>query len=591
MTNSDQYHSETEFISHYVQNAPQIAWFLGAGTSRTAGMPTATDITWDLKKRYYCLQENQNIKSHDLNNIAVKNRIQTYLESKGFPALWSTEEYSFYFKLTFREDYASQQKYLSTQLSPENISLNIGHRALAALIESGLTKMVFTTNFDNVLEAAFATVAEKNLSAYHLEGSYAALEALNAERFPIYSKLHGDFRYQSVKNIAADLLNNDKQIEKCFIAASNRFGMVVSGYSGRDANVMAMFRSALEQPNPFPHGLFWTTAELSSVSDSVHDLVAYAREKNVRAEILETGTFDIMLSKIWRQIPSPSAKLNDKVRTAKAKPVCIPRSPKGVKYPMLRTNALQICGLPDSCGSIECQPAVRFGELNEIFGNSRPDAIITCSDKILFWGNSDKLIQLFGANRVKSVSSYSLSEAALSDSDLKVLHSFIENALSEGVCRDKPLMLRKKGRAYFAVVNHQAKDDPRLGHLKAAVGFRNIARNVIGYIPGKADTFWAEALKLKVDRRDGKWWLLVEPDIWVSPLSKREEAVDFLRHKKLKRYNSQAFGLLNAWIELICGSIGHGEAVAVCCQDNTEFPAKFELSTRTAYSRLGGHNE
>jgi len=42
--------SDGDFIARYVQSAPQIMWFLGAGTSRTAGMPTATDIIWDLKR-------------------------------------------------------------------------------------------------------------------------------------------------------------------------------------------------------------------------------------------------------------------------------------------------------------------------------------------------------------------------------------------------------------------------------------------------------------------------------------------------------------------------------------------------------------
>ncbi len=591
MTNSNQNKSEIEFISHYVQNAPQIAWFLGAGTSRTAGMPTATDITWDLKRRYYCLQENQEIKFHDLNNNAVKNRIQTYLESKGFPVLRSAEEYSFYFELTFGKDYASQQKYLATQLSPEKISLNIGYRALAALIELDLTKMVFTTNFDDVLESAFSTVAEKSLSAYHLEGSYAALEALNAERFPIYAKLHGDFRYQSVKNLAADLLDNEEQIEKCFLAASNRFGIVVSGYSGRDTNVMAMFRSALEQPNSFPHGLFWTTTSLSLVPDAVHDLVTYARENNVRAEILETGTFDIMLSKIWRQIPSKNAKLIAKVQTARARPVCISHSSKGEKYPMLRTNALHICGLPGSCGSVECQPVVEFSELIETIRNSRPDAVITCADKILFWGNSDVIVQLFGVDRIKSFSSYPLAEVAQPGPGSTFLHSFYEHALSEALCHDKPVMLRKKWRYYYAVVNHKAISDPRLGPLKAAVKFRNTSDNIIGHVPGNTNTFWAEALKLKVDRRDDKWYLLVEPDIWVSPLCKREEVTNFLRGKKLQRYNNQAFQLLNAWIEIICGSIRRSGVSTVCYQENAKFSAKFELSTRTAYSLSGGRNE
>ncbi|MCG8341335.1 MAG: SIR2 family protein [Chlorobiales bacterium] len=579
----------SEFISHYVQNAPQFMWFLGAGTSRTAGMPTASDITWDLKRRYYCLQENQDIRSHDLNNKAVKDRIQRYLDSQGFPALWSAEEYSFYFELIFGKDYAAQQKYLVSKLSPQNISLNIGHRALAALIDLGLTRMVFTTNFDEVLEVAFSNVAEKSLTAYHLEGSYAALEALNRENFPIYCKLHGDFRYQSIKNLSGDLRDNDKQIEKCFLAASNRYGMVVSGYSGRDKNVMAMFHSALEQSNPFPQGLYWTTTSFSAVSDHVRDLVAYALDKNVRAEIIETGTFDIMLSKIWRQVPSRSDKLDARVRTAEAKPVCIPRSQIGIKHPILRMNALQICEIPETCGSIEFKPALNFNELNEIKRSSRPNAIITCAEKTLFWGSSEEVSKLFATDRIKSISSYPLCEIIRSKPYSTFLHSFIENALSEALCYDKPLMLRKKGRFYFAVVDHEKIDDPRLDALKKAVGFGNASSTIVGNIPGRANTLWAEALEMKVERRDEKWWLLIEPDIWVSPLSERKEVVDFLGYKRSKRYNVQAFNILNAWIELLCGFVGHGEkTIFATCYGNTDYPAQFSVNTRTAYSRRRG---
>jgi hypothetical protein len=169
--------SEDQFISHFVQNASQMMWFLGAGTSRTAGMPTATDIIWDLKRKYYCLKENQNIQSHDLNNGAVRQKVQNYMDGKGFPSLWSSEEYSFYFELTFGSDYSAQQRYINDQLAAEKVSLNIGHRAFGALLAMRAIKLAFTTNFDVVVESGFSLVSGQNLSTFHLEGAYAALEA------------------------------------------------------------------------------------------------------------------------------------------------------------------------------------------------------------------------------------------------------------------------------------------------------------------------------------------------------------------------------------------------------------------------------
>ncbi|MCP6657786.1 hypothetical protein NL521_28025, partial [Klebsiella pneumoniae] len=92
--------------------------------------------------------------------------------SKGFPLKWSPEEYSFYFELVFRDDYEAQRKYLLEALASRKVSLNIGHRVLAALLEMNQTKVVFTTNFDDVIETAFSDISGKHLSVYHLEGSY-----------------------------------------------------------------------------------------------------------------------------------------------------------------------------------------------------------------------------------------------------------------------------------------------------------------------------------------------------------------------------------------------------------------------------------
>lgn len=426
--------SEQNFLGHFVQNARQLMWFLGAGSSRTAGMPTATDITWDLKRKYYCLQENQDIQAHDINNQAIRRKIQDYLDSKGFPALRTPEEYSFYFDLTFGADYGAQQKYISGQFDSQKISLNIGHRVLAALLEMGLAKVVFTTNFDEVTETAFSAVTDKCLMAFHLEGAYAALDALNAERFPIYAKIHGDFRYKSIKNLASDLLNNDKEIQKCFLAASNRYGLIVTGYSGRDANVMAMFRSALEQNNPFPQGLFWTTPRLVDVADSVSELISTACSKGVLAHIIETGTFDIMLSKMWRQLPEKPEKLDMKVRTAKARPVSIPLLPPGDRYPILRTNALAITGCPSRCATVDYAASVTFQELNDRMHEHQPNAILSYTDRILFWGSPDEIYKIFNKEKIKAIQDFTFEDSAASIAQSSIIKTFFEQALVQSLC-------------------------------------------------------------------------------------------------------------------------------------------------------------
>lgn len=581
--------SESEFLQHYIQNASHLMWFLGAGTSRSAGLPTATDIIWDLKRHYYCLQENQDLQSHDINNSAIKQKIQAYMDSKGFPTLWSPEEYSFYFDLIFNSDYQAQQRYIHEALANDKVSLNIGHRVLAGLMEMGQSRIVFTTNFDEVIETAFAEVVGKNLSSFHLEGSYAALDALNVEHFPLYAKVHGDFRYQSIKNLTEDLRHNDSEIQKCFLAASTRYGLVVSGYSGRDANVVSMFRGAIKQNNAFPHGLFWTVPRISSVEESVRELIAYAKENGVRAHIVETGTFDEMLSKIWRQVKDKPQALDGKVRTAYVASVAIPLPALGKQFPILRTNALPLLAPPARCGMVNLEGSITFSELKEKIIEKSPNAVLTYTDKILFWGNKEEIVKVLPTCKINAIKPFNFEDGAKSASESTFVMSFFGEALATALCHGKPLFLRRKNKTYYAVVQNDASSNPLFSRLRNTLGYNNNPAAITGNVPALQDVTWAECVSIQLEERGGKLWVMLRPDIWIKPLARRQEARDFLRQRRLKRYNNQSYHILDAWIEILLGDVGSGSAVKVSCFQDAEYSAEFEIGTRTAYSRGGGH--
>ncbi|WP_208110140.1 SIR2 family protein [Methylocaldum gracile] len=578
---------EQEFLRRFAQHSPQLMWFLGAGSSRSAGLPTALDLIWDLKRRYYCAKENQDLQAHNVSNHAIRAKIQSYIDGKGFPAEWSPEEYSFYFKHMFGDDYDAQRSYIQSQLSPDKITLTIGQRALAALLAMGRTRLIFTTNFDNVVEFAYAEVTNKNLDAFHLEGSYAALDALNAEAFPLYAKIHGDFRYRSIKNLPSDLLDNDTEIQKCFIAAAGRYGLVVAGYSGRDANVMAMMDKALEQPNPFPHGIWWTTPDMAGVAPAVVAFIEGAKSKGLSAHVVETDPFDVMLSKIWRQIPDKPQALDQKVRSARAKAVSIPLPRPGRDYPILRTNAVEVIDTPRVCGRLPAN-GLAAADLFAAVRERRPDAIVSYQDGIIFWGNSQQVAASL-EGLVADINDAPFREFADPIADIAAstyLKSFFEHGIVEAICSDKPVLLRKKGRSYYAIVNSRRSDDPRFASLKNAIRYLG-SGSINGAVPSLPETFWSEAVRLNLDERGGRLWLLLEPDIWISPLTQRENAREFLRERKLKRFNNRSSNILDAWIEILLGIIGQGQAVSVSYMPDSDYPAAFNISTRTAFSRRG----
>jgi len=124
-----------ELTSAFCLRPNQFAWLIGAGTSAVAGLPTAIDIIWDIKRRYYCREENQDISRQDVQVDAVKARIQSYMLSKGFPDQGDPHEYSTYFEKIFKEDKERQRQYLAAILSEDKVTLSVGNRVLQHLLQ------------------------------------------------------------------------------------------------------------------------------------------------------------------------------------------------------------------------------------------------------------------------------------------------------------------------------------------------------------------------------------------------------------------------------------------------------------------------
>lgn len=384
-----------DFTGIFCARPQNFAWFLGAGASASAGLPTATGILWDLKKQLYCRQENQEVTRQDMQNEAVRSRVQSYVESQGFPALWADDEYTTCFDRLFGEDREQQRRYLRAKLSDDNANLTVGFRVLGGMIAARMCRAAFTTNFDGLVERAVAEVAGHPLTAFHLEESRAARQALTNEEYPIYCKLHGDFRYDSIKNLSSDLAQQNAELASCFIQAASRFGFIVTGYSGRDASIMELFHTALNNPNPFPHGLYWTDIKGNSPRPAVTSLLAEARAKGVNARLVPIETFDALMLRLWRNLPDKPAAIDAKVKKTTHTSVNIPLPPSGSGKPLLRMNALPILSLPKQCLELSFRAPKNWEDIQTARRTSGQQLILTRDDAVWCWGNRDAIRATF----------------------------------------------------------------------------------------------------------------------------------------------------------------------------------------------------
>ncbi|NEJ85365.1 SIR2 family protein [Rhizobium leguminosarum] len=579
---------QSEFISIFCERPSQFAWFLGAGTSRTAGLPTAGDVIWDLKRRYYRLEQDRDVSPQDMQNEAVRARIQAFLDSQGFPPLWADEEYTTYFEKIFGDDRERQRSYLKGLLSEDKVTLSVGNRVLGGLMSAGLTRAVFTTNFDSVVEKAVAEVGGASLQAYSLEGTGSALNAIQNEEFPFYCKLHGDFRFESLKNLSIDLATQNENLSRALLAAGSRFGLVVAGYSGRDASVMSLLSMALEAATPFPHGLYWTGLNGSSSHPAVESLLDKARAAGVKAEYVEIETFDALMSRIWRNIDGRPAAIDAKVRKARISSVNIPLPRAGEKKPILRLNALPVA-LPDRCLQLDLNEIMDWRSLRAVIADYRRDIVITKAESVCCWGEEANIRQAFG-KRLKGVTETTVPPDFHSGENLHY-KAFFEEAITLSLAVGKPLIPRVKPSAGFLIADAHAVDIGALASLQRVVG------KVSGSIPGlfspidddhpKAEPVsWAEALRLSLDAKDGRTWLLLEPDVWIWPPHARKVATEFLGQRKSKRFNGTHNQLLNAWTEIALGTTERNVTLEIrpfSSGTATENPT-FRIGSRTAFA-------
>lgn len=447
--------NQSELISSIAERPAQFAWFLGAGASRTAGLPTAGDIIWDMKRRYYIREENREVSPQDVQNDAVRSTIQSFMDSRSFPALWSDEEYSAYFQKIFGDDHERQRRYLRGILSEDKVTLSVGNRVLGGLLAAAMCRAVFTTNFDSVVERAVAEVGGGSLQAYSLEGTVSAANAFLNEEYPFYCKLHGDFRFESLKNLSADLAAQNDDLSRAFVASGTRFGLVACGYSGRDASVMKLMSDVVNAPNPFPHGLYWTGLKGSPVHPAVAALLERAVNAGVKASYVEIETFDAFMSRLWRSIDRKPAVVDAKVRKAQLTSVQIPLPSVGSAKPLVRLNGLPV-QVPTRCLELTFKAPQEWADLREAVREWRQSVVVTKGASVWCWGARRDIEECFG-DKLSGISEAALPSDYQAPENLHI-KAFIEEALILALTRGRPLLPRMKPSSGFIIADPHAED-------------------------------------------------------------------------------------------------------------------------------------
>ena len=561
-----------DFARRFSIRAKNLMWFLGAGTSASAGLPTAMDMIWEFKQSLFLSQNpGSGYASSNLSDPVVRNRIDTHLKSiDGLPPPGTPNEYAALFEAAYPAE-SDRRAILDAKLSGAKPSY--GHMALATLMRHGQSRLVWTTNFDTLVADACAKVygTTSALTSIDLDSASQAQQLLADERWPLEIKLHGDFRSRRLKNTDDELRQQDAQLRSTLVDTCKRFGLIICGYSGRDNSIMDTIEDAIAQENSFPAGLFWLHRGDEPPFPRVAELLERGIAKNVEAAIVRVENFDETLRDLIRLSNDIDTTELDQFASKNRhwSPAPLQRDDRH-GWPVVRLNALPVIDLPTQCRRVECNIG-GTAEVRDAVREAGVDILAVRSQVgVLAFGADMDVRKAFGSHGIREFDLHAFDPRRQRYDSTE--RGLIGDALKRAISRHRTLSQIHRGNL--------VPTDPEDATWNR---LRELTKTLSGSVKATPDLHWREGISIRLDWAHDHMWLLFEPRTVFDCITETNKAVaaDFARERTIHRYNPVVNNLIDFWARHLSQDKREMRAM----DTGVGIDAVFRLSPATSYSR------
>lgn len=570
----------------------------------------------DFKARLFCQEAGLPRREVDSTDPLWIQRIDEFFQKRSLlPPAGDPTEYSASFEAVFPAE-EERRRYIDDAIRKGTPSF--GHRVLASLITTKRIPCIFTTNFDPLLENASTQTGLLLSASERAMPTVAALDSVDrAERclresdWPLIAKLHGDYKSTKLKNTAAELKDQDEKMRAVLTKACQRFGLVIVGYSGRDASVMEALEHTLRTSEAFPGGIYWVTRNERDLLPAVRDLLQRAVDAGVTAVVVESQNFDELAADLADQFALPDA-LHKHVFESRPTPVLrtVPLPNRdALKFPVLRCSALLIDQLPVTARRLTLSSPASTARVRELLREAKVHAVAaSIGREVAAFGPDDKLVTALASLGARIAETIALKPWV----DSWAL-GLLYDALTRALCRDRPLFPRMR-RSGHAVLVIQGK--PGEGAERTQERRKRLARLQSAYDSSLGGTVpklgfpYSEGVRIRLEYCADRWWCVFDPFTFVevpkvqeAPLGREDSdgsamagspkgdpAGDWRRERWARKYNGPWTKIIDEWSRLLSSS-NDGTIRACGIPEEAGLDAVFSISNVTAWSRPAHQHE
>jgi hypothetical protein len=387
-------------------------------------------------------------------------------------------------------------------------------------------------------------------------------------------------------------------MRQALLDSCRRFGLIVAGYSGRDSSVMQVLSEALGTPGAFPGGLVWCHRPGEPPFPDAIGFLGQARNAGVRVETVMVDNFMELMSALEKAIGLPNQIRQWLTTHRPAAPLeRAPLPPPGrAGWPVLRTNALPVLALPGHARVLKAESDISPDQIGEALRAARARGLVAARQggDLVAFGDDGDLAAALAPLGITITTERALLDMDTDDPDTAVV-GLLRDAVTLALGRTAGLRHVLRSRADH-LVRVQETGHPALGGLARACG------GILGGgVPGTGMR-WAEAVAITLETRNSAWWLLVTPEIWISPrpagtppedplqaaawrTAQQRAATDFVRERLALRYNRSTATILDRWTRLLLGRAEKRAVHPWALGEGAGVNASFTLGGATGWSR------
>jgi len=260
-------------------------------------------MTWDFKRKLYASEKGIKITTIEQRFYELEKEIENWVRIKytNIPK----NEYGFFFEKTFTSS-QDRRNYIKEILKFAKPS--IGYQVIKFLIKENITWHYITTNFDNLIQKVYPDIVEISEENINTREDYIKINSISS----IVVKLHGDFRYDWLKNTDDETQSLHESVMNRLTHLFDSLGLIVVGYSGRDESVLSFLENFVEnETKTFTNGFYWCIREGEDRKQRIKTLIDQLRKKGIEADFVKITNFDDFLISIYNQIDKNDNEIDE----------------------------------------------------------------------------------------------------------------------------------------------------------------------------------------------------------------------------------------------------------------------------------------